>query len=504
MAIPTYVIPGSNPLLVQNPTWLSGVLQWPNSLVSGDLSSPLWQAETQGVQPATVTPLSAADLAGGLTGANVNIGLNATHHLVHGITSPGTSITIAVDASGIAGSGQFDWVLYDTNAALLTDVPVTGVTGTLTTYSHTFSGLTIGNAYLVGMRFNNGAQGSFVMSLPRVSPSGVPANSLFAQPFVRLDPRPELLWGNGLTGTFQHNNLRALYPHSSHAEWRLATNAASVVTEWYNPFTVASNYCGVRVNGAAFADNLIPSSFVSLVQQALPSTIQQLDVVLSDNNSMATPYTAMPYLMAVYLPLGSSVGLVPRVNSPRRLVQYGDSTTEGTGATRSWRSSWTALLKQRYLGETFVDAAGSRRLFDEANGGAAQTALANRLALTSPTDLILLIGLVDYAQSAWTQAAFGAAYQALLAALVLRLPNTRIWCVTPIPQAAEGANANGDTLPNFRTRIGTAVTNIANSNVVLVDGTQWTTSADDGDGVHLNPEGHGKFFRGICIAFGLS
>jgi hypothetical protein len=146
-----------------------------------------------------------------------------------------------------------------------------------------------------------------------------------------------------------------------------------------------------------------------------------------------------------------------------------------------------------FLGRVTLVAHGTRRLIDDCNGSTAWTAFATYLASLNPTDTIIFIGVNDKGSAGSDTKTV---YQANLTGLlnVFGTLNTNpVRVVSPLITAAyETANANGDTLDDFRTGAQNAVTNTTNTHVSFVNGKTILSLAGDDlmEGLHPLTGGH--------------
>lgn len=176
------------------------------------------------------------------------------------------------------------------------------------------------------------------------------------------------------------------------------------------------------------------------------------------------------------------------VSSGNWIWQASQATTGNAPAIGS--SFWNLL---GYNGSVTQISYGTRCLADDASTGGAQTAFATAIAALGLTKLMLFIGSNDQAViPATTLANFSSFYAGLLAALFVAQPALNLVCVSPtLRQNPEVANANGNTMTQFRSAIQTAQA-AASSPSSYVDGSTLLTyaSISGADGVHPTTQGN--------------
>lgn len=179
------------------------------------------------------------------------------------------------------------------------------------------------------------------------------------------------------------------------------------------------------------------------------------------------------------------------VSPSRRLAVFGDSIVVGDEGTIGIKDGWLPLCRTTYPGRISVEAWGSRDL-----NGETVTTLAQRLvdlvAGATTREIWLAIGVVDYANSTMTAAAFETKYGQLLDEIRGRDTGVTIYCASPIVKTSEVANAHGNTLGDYRTAVSNATS--GRSYATFVNGaTIMTTGELAADGIHPNDTGHGLY-----------
>ena len=227
--------------------------------------------------------------------------------------------------------------------------------------------------------------------------------------------------------------------------------------------------------------------------QIVSSTINALSRAAA---GVYEPLCTGVFLYSVSVPAGYTFSIVTPTRPANRMVIYGDSIAVGGGATYPCYQGWGVLMRA-YIPVAF-EAWSVRELY-EANTPTKRTALAAQIASFAPATVWLAIGTNDYGLSYWNATDFGTAYADLLDKLHAALPSAAIYAQTPIARTTETANSQGNTLPDYRAAIGTAVSTRAWS--TLVDGTAWTIAL--ADGLHPNAAGHAAYAAAVKTVLGV-
>jgi hypothetical protein len=297
-------------------------------------------------------------------------------------------------------------------------------------------------------------------------------------------------------------------------EWRVQTNAPRIAVDVFNSNGRTSTV-GIRVNGRAYTQSASVVSTFNFYQFEFPlpaptnlsdptASTQEVSVHVGENSvfEVGVAWKGMPYARALYVPASASLQCL-RPQSTRRLEMYGDSTTMGLLTPIPWLHCYPGQMRRRFPGETCVEGGAGRQFFNDAATGAQQLAFANTIGRFNPTDFAMLIGYNDYNVHPWAAAAFGTAYSAFLTALVARLPNTKIWCITPIPSTVE-TDQGGGTLGAYRSQIVSAAGGFPNNATAVLGPNLVTTALLQGDGVHMTQEGCAEFTRNLCTTMNLA
>lgn len=189
-------------------------------------------------------------------------------------------------------------------------------------------------------------------------------------------------------------------------------------------------------------------------------------------------------------------GLIsPIIETPsRRLAVYGDSITQGYGATIAERDGYPALLRLDYPGRVSTEAGGGRTLLADFLGSPANiaTQLTSLLFTATTREIWLAIGTNDW-DYGYAVTNFTVAYGQLLDSLIAKNPGATIYAQTPVYRINEATpNAAGFVLADFRNAILTLATARAASGVVGVNAAAWLNGADLFDGLHPTTAGYAK------------
>ena len=203
------------------------------------------------------------------------------------------------------------------------------------------------------------------------------------------------------------------------------------------------------------------------------------------------------FITAIRLEEGSSFTILDTDAPTDKLVFLGNSITVGANST---------YLTQGFP-MLFRDAGRNSSVLGYGYGSI--KAFANTVPLitdtvsdinvladgTSTNKLLILLGTNDYAVDLVPVADFQTKYSDLLVAINASRPDIDIMCISPIVRTNDGANANGDTLADFRTAVEAAATGKAYC--TYVDGTTLMAAGDLSDGVHPTIAGHIAIYNAL-------
>lgn len=278
------------------------------------------------------------------------------------------------------------------------------------------------------------------------------------------------------------------------ARWIFVTTATHVFIKIYD--TLYGTFpdwaeIGVYVNGVYY--QTIPSTAANdnVLEADLPAGLKIVEFITSLQSKQAATLRGT-FLKSIYLSGGVS-NLSGPVISP--MVVYGDSITVGSNSITPAQDAWTMIVRQSH--PLIIEAWGYRSLNTDCSDAAARTAFAARLASYSPSVIWLAIGLNDYILETMNAANFEIAYSDFLDKLHAARPTAIIYCQTMIPKTANGANALGSTLENYRTAIVNAQSS-RSTYCILVNGTMLVSPSNlDVDGTHPNTTGHAEYAGGV-------
>jgi lysophospholipase L1-like esterase len=201
-----------------------------------------------------------------------------------------------------------------------------------------------------------------------------------------------------------------------------------------------------------------------------------------------------PGLTTVYLPEGmaptltgiTGVGAAIAPGPPRRRwLAYGDSITEGWGASAPGRS-WLATAARR-LGLEAVN-------FGYAGSGRGELVVAEAMAAVPADVITLAFGTNCWGMIAFSEDLLEATVRAFVASVRAGHPRTPIVLVSPIvrPDAETTPNRLGATLAGLRAAYERAALSLgtADAAIMLVRGRELVAAGQLADGIHPDDAGH--------------
>ncbi len=296
------------------------------------------------------------------------------------------------------------------------------------------------------------------------------------------------LWDNGYDNTSQ--------PLQSNAARLIFTTDAGEVT--VTGYTTLFNdrplisHLGFRINGV----NQSPLIFTKQGTEALnlnlgaTGTMRTIEIVNGHQSTLGLTTVLGSYISSITYPISSSFSVeTPVINN--RLLIYGDSISGGSLSTNPESDGYGQLLRNEYGYNVMLESWGNRSFYEDVHTSELRNSFVSRIASYTPSTIWLAIGTNDYGYYKWSAASFGIAYAAVVDALHIALPASRIICQTPIIRGGEAANSLGDTLDDYRDQI----TTICNAQIwtTLVDGKTILATSDLIDGVHPTTAGHAKY-----------
>jgi lysophospholipase L1-like esterase len=206
----------------------------------------------------------------------------------------------------------------------------------------------------------------------------------------------------------------------------------------------------------------------------------------------------------VYLPEGmaptltgiAGVGAAIEPAPPqRRWLAYGDSITEGWGASTPGRT-WLATAARR-LGLEAVN-------FGYAGCGRGELVVAEAMAATPAEVITLAFGTNCWGRIAFSEDLLEATVRAFVASVRAGHPRTPIVLVSPIirPDAEATPNRLGTTLARLRAAYERAALGLgtADAGITLVRGRELVSPGQLADGVHPDDAGHAELAAAVGAA----
>jgi lysophospholipase L1-like esterase len=192
--------------------------------------------------------------------------------------------------------------------------------------------------------------------------------------------------------------------------------------------------------------------------------------------------------------LGGAIGPGPR--QPRWLA-YGDSITEGWGASAPGRT-WLATASRR-LGLEAVN-------FGYAGSGRGELVVAEAMAAVPADVITIAFGTNCWGMIAFSEDLMEATVRAFVATVRSGHPRTPIVAVSPIvrPDAETAPNRLGATLSGLRAAYERAVLGLATADagITLVPGGDLVRAGQLADGIHPDDAGHAALAGAVGAAVG--
>ena len=410
---------------------------------------------------------------------------------------------------GVRAPTNFTFDVVDNTGAVVATTGPTVPNGALQVATLNLAGLTPGNQYYPRVTVNDTAQqcsflmggtkgGATTLNVTPTSGSGFFASLLFQR--MRVDA---------------NNLVRNCFPDkwfvptgsyggtlsaSSFSYVEFITDATSMSAEVWSDIIYTTGGFRVDVNGVfnQYVQPGVAGVGAQWLAFTLPTGVKRVRLTIgSSANATGTWIRSLLFQSACY------VHVPPKQSScSRRVLYFGDSITVATlgsgGPTTSVgdQNSANMLGDQGVAEPTFLAYGGASLAANFVN--TQQGAMSFVASLPADiTDFYDAMGANDYLSATCTAANFGVFCGYLYAALNTLRPDVRVFAQSPLPETAEGANAVGSTLPQYRAAKQAAA---AQATATFVDGTSFgIVPATDcqGDGIHLNTIGYGKWTQGI-------
>lgn len=274
------------------------------------------------------------------------------------------------------------------------------------------------------------------------------------------------LFENGRPGLSSTTVGAVTYPRGGNgARWKWTTSARRMWVASYAEYSSAltnNGRAGLLVDDVPyfFGAPQATGQFEQLLR--LPpganKTVELFMPLQFAASAGATPTGVFPYSVRFD---DEATPIVPSLQA-EHLVIYGDSIGAGGIAICPAVYGWAGLAKRQtdgFDGSVTQVSWGTRRLADDCATAGAATAFVTALLALLPTKILLAIGSNDHSVTPNVSLAnFTTYYERLLDEIHTQSANMPIVCLSPIRRGAEGTNANGNTLAEFRTVISDAVT----------------------------------------------
>ena len=275
---------------------------------------------------------------------------------------------------------------------------------------------------------------------------------------------PSMVFENGYTATETTVGSITYYKVGNGARWKWTTSARKLTVYAYAEYGNDSNNgrIGLLVDGQPYFYGTPRSTGAYQSTLWLPrgaDKVVELFVPLQSASSAGGARLGVyPYRVEFDAPAAE---ISPSLEA-NHLVIYGDSIASGGVAICPSVYGYAGLMKRGaanggYDGSVTQVSHGTRRLADDCATAGAATAFVTALLGLSPTKLLIAIGSNDHSVvPAVTLANFATYYERLLDEVHVQDDTLPMVCLSPIRRGAEGTNANGNTMAEFRTAISDA------------------------------------------------
>lgn len=302
------------------------------------------------------------------------------------------------------------------------------------------------------------------------------------------------------------------------------TDAQSIIVDALVQSSGENQGLGIYQNGVAYsigAHSDIVDASRAIDVTGLTAGSKTIALV-EGGQALLTPATlgwAGEFARAVRIPLGNTFQLLSAVSVTDRLVVYGDSITvhvePGAGTiTAGAYQAWTRLVWQDYPGNgVTVEGYARRTLKDDCDTNALTDAFGDYMVTlcngTVNNTIWIEISTNDYGFSSWgSLVTFKAAYKRLVQRLISSGPvGLKVYCQSPTTRNNENNNnaaAIPWNMPAQRTAISDLVSEIANANVIYVDGSTLVpfNGTNFPDGLHPSVTGAAVYKAAVKTILG--
>jgi lysophospholipase L1-like esterase len=315
--------------------------------------------------------------------------------------------------------------------------------------------------------------------------------------------------GQFLRGCAFPPHAEAPYPRANLDDRRLPADIAAAARV---PATVS-----LSVSGPANAIELSYTAAQLAGGMRGPSYGTTFAAYLADGDRPLAEVPAQPGAGTVRLPVGPGPttvylpeGMAPTLTSvagvgaaiapgpaQRRWLAYGDSITEGWGASSPGRT-WLATAA-RHLGLEAVN-------FGYAGSGRGELVVAEAMAAVPADVITIAFGTNCWGMIAFSEDLLEATVRAFVATVRAGHPRTPVVLVSPVvrPDAETTPNRLGETLSGLRAAYERAALSLgaADPSTTLVRGRELVTAGQLADGIHPDDAGHAALAAAVGGAVG--
>jgi lysophospholipase L1-like esterase len=276
---------------------------------------------------------------------------------------------------------------------------------------------------------------------------------------------PAMAFENGATATETTVGDVTYYKVGNGARWKWTTSARKLILSAYAEYGSDSNNgrIGMVVDGAPYFYGTPRTTGVFQTTLWLPRGADKVVELFVPLQYAASAGGARLGVYPYHVAFDAEATEITPSLPANHLVIYGDSIASGGIALCPSVFGYAGLMKWDTVGGKYDGAVtqvswGTRRLADDCATSGAATAFVTALLALNPTKILLAIGSNDHSViPAVSLVNFTTYYERLLDEIHAQDDTIPIVCLSPIRRGAEGTNANGNTMAEFRTAISNAV-----------------------------------------------
>jgi len=508
-------------------TWIDAVSKWLDAgsiypdidtLVPGNVALPNWTTIAGANAPDTLANAASYSVDGLASATWVNPGgfTPGTGQLACAKGPPVgvSSVNVKIRASlpiGVVSSTLY--LELRTTAGVLIASGTVALSANMTTYTPiSLAPVAWPTEYIVSCFFNqapSSVQAQAIVEWIRLEPATFTAGA-WQTGLARVELGP--LWLQGSYDLFARNRY---WSRQSFTKTLFTTRAPFFILEQFcNNAAPNGNGCAIQINGSMSPNVFRSTGTTAVPVWDFPKTTLAEGGILNEIEIDSGPSQNGPggggsspgnfvgtFPTALYVPQNYITSPTQRTNTREAFTLYGDSIPLGIGVINPEFSGISQNLRQLLPYDFISECIGGRSLIADiaSNGTIAKLALV--LTRNRPKYLWIEVGTNDYGGAAagtGPVATWQADLQALLIACAALVPDMWILVQSITSRTFEGANAFGDTAPNYRTAASNAVTGSGLAKIQFVDASAWIIPATQTiDGLHMNNFGQAIYVQKV-------